>query len=312
MSKVNLSFSVCIFVLFLFFSCTQTEEKTTEQRLYSISFQLIKDFEVLPFSRTKSIPTNKPAEPHAKEEQENASLFSQIEYLVYHKESGSVVKSQVLTEHNSDDFGMYIYDQLEAGTYTIVLFAHSASNLSLLGNEAQFQEMTDAFYATKDVVVGAEDEGDPIEITLKRLVAKVELVGTKSVPANAAKFIVEVEEHYRSILLKNAETTTSGTLKKEYLLAGGINPADAPAYSFYTFVPEPISGDTAYLSGIKLTTLDINEDTLHTIKLRAVPVVKNRVTRYSGSLYTPNTYTGTLALDVGDYGHWRDTINVPI
>lgn len=310
MNKINLAFPAIIVVFFLFFSCTEKEEVTSEPRLYSISLELKKDVEVLPFPRTKSIPTNRPSDPQSTEEQENALLFSQLEYVVYHKESGAIVKSQSFTEDNSDDFGVYVYDELEAGTYMIALLGHSATEITLSGNQAVFTEVTDSFYAIKEVTVGPESENEPIEAVLKRIVASVEFVGTKTIPDNASGFVLEIEEQYNTTNLKNSATTCR-TLKKEYPLSGGVSPEEAPVYSFFTFVPEPLQGDTSFLSGVRLTTLDVNKDTLHSISLRSVPVMKNRITRYTGSLYSPKTNSNTLELEVEDYGHWKDTIHVP-
>lgn len=308
---MNLAFPAFIMAFLLFFSCADSEEKTSGKQLFSISLALKKDMEVLSFPKTKSIPDYIPSDPLSKEEQEDAPLFSRIEYIVYHKESSAVIKSQSFTENNSEDFGAYIYDELEAGAYTIVLLAHAASAITLSGNQADFQEMTDSFHAVKEVTVGPESEGTPVEIVLKRIVARIEFVGTKSTPDKASRFVLEIDEQYNTTNLKNAETTTARVLKKEYPLSGGVTPENAPDYLFYTFVPESLPGDTSVLSGVKLITLDINEDTLNMINLRSIPVMKNRITRYTGSLYAPNTNSNTLDLEVEDYGHWKDTINVP-
>jgi hypothetical protein len=311
MNKIHLVSLAFIVVTLLFFSCTERDESTSGQRLYSISLELKKDVEILPFSGTKSIPTYIPSEPQAIEKQESAPLFSRLEYIVYHKESGALVKSQSFTEENSDDFGVYVYDELEAGTYLIALLAHSASGMTLSGNQAAFSEVTDSFHAIKEVTVGPESEENTVEIILKRLVARVEFAGTKAIPDDASKFVLEIEEQYHTTNLKDAEAATVRALKKEYLLSGGVSPGEAFVYSFYTFVPEPLQGDTSYLSGVKLITLNQHEDTLHTIRLTSVPVIKNRVTRYTGSLYASKTNSNTLELEIEDYGHWKDTINVP-
>ena len=309
MRKFILTCSACTLAAFIFFSCTEKEEKNSEKKQYTVCLNLKKDVTVLPFPSTKSIPDHQPSEPRNSEE--NPSFFSRIEYVVYHKESGAIVKHQMFTEENSEDFGEYIYDELEAGVYSIVLLAHSTTGATLLGNVASFPEVSDSFYATEEVTVSRESEGTPVEIILKRIVARIEFVGIKTTPDNVAKFILEIEERYNTTNLKTGETSNAEFLRKEYPLSAGMSPNDSPIYQFYTFVPEPLQGDTSFLSAIKLITLDINEDTLHTIDLTAIPVMRNRITRYSGSLYAPNTNSNTLQLEIEDYGHWRDTINVP-
>lgn len=311
MSKSYRVFSAIIVSVILFISCADQEPVTSEKQLFSICLALKKDVEILPFPKTRSIPEYKPSEPHSAVEPTSTSLFTRIEYVVYHKESGAIVKSQSLTEDNSEDFGAYVYDELEVGTYHIVLLAHASSGITVSGNQAEFSEMTDSFYAQKEITVGPETEDTHVEIILKRIVARVEFVGTKSTPDQATKFIMEIEEQYNTTNLKENSTIGFRALKKAYPLSGGIQPEDAPNYSFYTFVPEPLQGDTTFLSGVKLITLNADEDTLHTIHLHAIPVMRNRITRYTGSLYAPNSNSNTLALEVEDYGHWKDTIDVP-
>lgn len=311
MSEMYRIFPTFIVSVILFISCADKEVETHEEQLFSICLELKKDIDIFPFPQTKSIPEYIPSEPHSTEESENRPLFTRIEYIVYHKESGAIVKTQSLTEDNSEDFGAYVYDELEVGTYDIVLLAHASSGITVSGNQADFSEMTDSFYALKEIIVGPESEDTPVEIVLKRIVARVEFVGIKPTPDDAAEFILEIEEQYNVTNLKENQTTQFRTLKKEYPLSGGNYPEDTPVYSFYTFVPEPLQGDTAFLSGVKLVTLNADEDTLHTISLRSIPVMKNRITRYTGSLYAPNSNSSTLELEVEDYGHWKDTIHVP-
>lgn len=309
MRKFILTCAISAMTLSFLISCSEKEEKTSDKKRYSVCLNLKKDVDILPFSKTRSIPDYQPSEPRNSEE--NSTLFSRIEYIVYHKESGAIIKHQILTDANSEDFGEYIYDELEADVYTIVLLAHSASGVNVSGNTATFTEVSDSFYATEEITVSRENEETPVEIILKRIVARVEFVGIKPTPANATKFIMEIAERYNTTNLKTGETNTSEFLRKEYALTPGTNPEDSPNYQFYTFVPEPLTGDTSFLSAIKLITLDINEDTLQTIELSSIPVMKNRITRYTGSLYAPNTNSNTLQLEVEDYGQWKDTINVP-
>lgn len=295
----------------LLFSCSEKEKNISVHELHKICIELKKDISILPFTTTKSIPSYNPADPRSAAEQENPALFSKIEYIVYHKESGAIVKHYTLTDENSDDFGDYVYDELELGEYTIVLFAHSASDITLTGNLLTTTEVSDSFYALEEVNIERNNDGSPIEMVLKRIVSRVELVGVKKMPADASKFVLEIAEQYNQADLKTGEGVTPRLLRKEYVIAGGTEPEDNSLYMFHTFVPKPLQGDTSFLSKIKLITLNAQEDTLHTIDLHSVPVMRNRITRYTGSLYAPNTIDNTLQLEIEDYGLWKDTIQVP-
>lgn len=310
--KMKTNYCLLLLLVYLtLFSCLDKEEQNADKTQYAICLALKSDFEMHPFPRTRSIPDYRPGNPHGIEEQAQAPLFSRIEYLVYDKASGAVVKSKSFTESNSDDFGEYVYDELEAGTYRIVLLAHATSGLTCSGNEAAFSEVTDTFYATKELTVGPENEALSVDMLLRRVVGLVEFVGTKPVPEEAAGFILEIEEQYNEMNLKTGLASQSRSIKKEYPLLPGAEPGTVSLYHFYTFVPESLERDTVLLSGVKLITLDTEADTLHTIQLTSIPVMKNRITRYTGSLYAPNTFNNTLTLEVEDYGHWGDTIHVP-
>lgn len=312
MNKRFLHCHVLLMSLTLFLACTDKVSDIVTQAKYPVCFRLKRGFEILPFPSTKSIPEYKPAEPNAFNELEDADLFTRVEYVVYHKETGALIKHKPLTPENSDDFGEYIYDELEAGTYIISLLAHKASAITLSGNDLTQADVSDSFYASTEITVGTSGESNTSELLLERTVSRIEFVSTKRIPEHASRFIIDIAEQYKTIDLKTGEITTHRPLRKEYLLAPDTEADNGPAYLFYTFVPEPLEGDTSYLSNIKLTTLDINEDTIHTISLSNIPILKNRVTRYNGSLYTLNTHSSTLELKIEDSGHWKDTIQVSI
>lgn len=296
---------------YLAFSCTEKEASLSEKEMYTVCLALKKDVEILPFPSSRSIPAYRPSEPYSAYAEEIIPLFTQIEYLVYHKESGAIVKHLLLTEENSDDFGAYIYDDFEAGEYIVSLLAHSSSAMTLTGSKVASEDVTDSFYAKKEIIVGSGSGNNPIEMLLKRAVSRVEFVGNKIVPQNAVTLVLDINKQYNTVDMETGLAIESRVLRKEFSLLGGSMPEDNLPYSFYTFVPEPLKGDTSYLESIKVTTLDTNQDTLNVIELKAIPILRNRITRYSGSLYVPNSYLNTLELEIEDYGQWKDTIHVP-
>lgn len=312
MNKSHLAFLAILFTV-CFISCSDKEQQFSNPTLYPVCIQLKTDVEVLPFPATKSMPDAFPPEPLAaesSEESEETSLFNRIAYVVFDQESGAVVKNLMLTPDNSDDFGAYVYDELEAGSYLIALIAHSQADASLTGDQFSGTDVTDAFHAVCEVEVSAESEDNPVEVVLKRVVSRVEFVGLKEVPAEAARFILEVTRQYHGLHVKTGNAADSQILRKEYSLTADSKPDDSPVYSFYTFIPEPLAGDTSKLERVRLITLDADADTLYAIELTSIPVLKNRITRYSGSLYAPKENKHVLELEIEDYGQWKDTIDI--
>lgn len=312
MTKRSLLCPALLLCINLFAACVQKEIPNPSNQKHPVIIYLNKNIDILPFSSTKSIPVYKPAEPFSPEETDESELFNRIDYVVYHRESGSIIKHLTLTKNNSDDFGDYIYDELEVGNYLLTLLAHNAAGVLLNGNHLTLTNMTDAFHAAEEIAVGEGNNGNEASLLLKRMVSRVEFAATKAVPAKADRFILETETQYNTISLQTGETTAHQFLRKEFLLSAGSLPGDTPNYTFYTFTPQPLQGDTSRLPGIKLTTLNLSGDTLHSINLSDIPVIKNRITRFSGNLFAPASGQSTLELEVEDYGNWKDTIHVSI
>lgn len=294
---------------FLLSACGSKEDPFVTPLKYPVRFALQKHIELLPFPATKGIPPYRPPYPQSPDETDEAGLFSRIEYVVYHQQSGAMISHREMTNENSIDFGDYIYDELEAGAYLVSLVAHNTQNATLAGDHLTQTTVSDSFHATAEVTVVKGDEDNETVFLLKRMVSLVEFVGTRRAPSGASKFILEAEEQFATTNLKTGETAASRPLTKTYLLSPDAEPGEIPGYAFYTFVPKPMQGDTSRLSGIKLITLDTAGDTLHTIRLSGIPILKNRITRYSGSLYAPDVHSNTLSLEVEDHGHWKDTIH---
>ncbi|MDD2437951.1 MAG: FimB/Mfa2 family fimbrial subunit [Massilibacteroides sp.] len=309
MKKIFFLFTVFYLSVFFLPSCSGDAKKFTDNQIFPVCLVLKNDIEISPFPFTKSIPAYTPSDPHSLSG-ENTSLFTRIEYMVFQKEDDVLIKQKTLTKENSDDFGAYIYDELKAGIYRIVLFAHSASEMNLTDYSLSGTDLSDSFYAIKEITVGTANEDTPVEITLKRIVAKITLCATKEVPQKATKFILEISERYNELDIKSGTATTPQSLRKEYPLSPNNPDGIKPDYSFYTFIPAQEEGDTTYLGSIKLITLDSRNDTLHTHLIPSVPVMRNRITHYSGSLYAPDTNPNTINLDIEDQGAWKDSINI--
>ena len=63
-------------------------------------------------------------------------------------------------------------------------------------------------------------------------------------------------------------------------------PGNAPVHAFYTFVPE---GEENSLTKATLQALDAEDEPVREKEITDIPIYPNRITRYSGILYTNAT-----------------------
>ena len=60
-------------------------------------------------------------------------------------------------------------------------------------------------------------------------------------------------------------------------------PGNAPVHAFYTFVPQ---GEENSLTKATLQALDAEEEPVREKEITDIPIYPNRITRYTGNLYT--------------------------
>jgi len=297
----------CVFV-----SCSSPELREENNTLYGVSFYLQPSFDIRSFPKTKSMPGNLPSEPHTKQAdgtEEEPSLFDRIEYALYEKETGALVKHISLTEENSDeDFGVYLYDKVEAGIYKVALLAHSASDASFENNIISGGDVGDSFFASAEFEVGPHSQELSVELTLRRVVSRIEFFAEDVIPVAADKFIIQVSGRYDSFNLREGNATQLTPLTQVY----SLNETGETAYAFYTFVPTSASEtDTYSIDEIQLTTLDNSGDTLYSVTVQNTPIIRNHIIRYTGDLYT-RKISNALKLQIEDNGLWKDPIDLQL
>jgi hypothetical protein len=282
-----------------------------------VRFRIDRQLSIESFPETKNIPEKFPPEPVAsksveeedKEEDVDCS-FSLIEYAVYDAEADTMVHHIRFSREDEtlDDFGCFIYDTLKAGSYKICVLTHSIDEASLSGNILSFPRIGDTFYGNAEVDINVNTADTERGIQLKRIVGMIEFVALDAVPEKVTSFRLDVQGRYDEVNLSSGEIVEKTV---PYVANHTFDDSERGeevfnTHAFYSFVPQ---GNDGKLPGtVTLTANDKDSKKIHERKINNVPIVANKVTRYKGILYTPDSIDGFFDLTFENGGRWDNPI----
>lgn len=299
---------VFIYLLFLV-GCKDSDKEPIppEERMFPFHFTIHLEKEILPFPKvTRSMPPFDMPEPVANdngntEEKEFNELCNTIEYIVYKEgETDKTVRHETFTSEEDMDFGI-VYDSLPAGTYTIAFLAYKTCVTSLSDGSVSFQQVSDAFHASFSQEIEATEEIDK-DITLSRVVSKIEFVATDNVPEGAVKFIMEVTPYPDLLNICTGEglaSTEEASVFTHNFTTEEIG-KNKQTHSFFTFVP---ADDGTFK--VELKAIDSDEQVLRSREVTVTPI-KNKIIRYTGKLYSHAPSDDTFELSIHANGKWDE------
>ena len=167
---------------------------------------------------------------------------------------------------------------LVAATYRLVVIAHNGDGSATITSEEKVtfpnNKVTDTYYYCGDLVVGPEKQS--YDLTLTRAVAMFRLVLTdESIPSSVAKMkfyylggssTFSPKDGYGCVNSKQTEIRPVST--------DGI-------YEIYT-LPHT---EEDVLTKLTVTALDANDNIIKERIFENVPIIRNQVTRYTGSFF---------------------------
>ena len=203
------------------------------------------------------------------------SLCSRLNIAIFNSE-GTKVKTVAQKEGDSD-YGTVALSLAE-GTYQLVVIAHNCEGSATITSTEKVtfpnNKVTDTFYYYGDLVVTSEQQS--YDLTLTRAVAMFRLVLTdENIPSAVAKFkfyytggssTFSPKDGYGCVNSKQTEIRT--------VASDGV-------YEIYT-LPHT---EEDVLTKLTVTALDANDNTIKERIFENVPVVRNQVTRYTGSFF---------------------------
>ena len=203
------------------------------------------------------------------------SLCSRLNIAIFNSE-GTKVKTVAQKEGDSD-YGTVALSLAE-GTYQLVVIAHNCEGSATITSTEKVtfpnNKVTDTFYYYGDLVVTSETQN--YDLTLTRAVAMFRLVLTdENIPSAVAKFkfyytggssTFSPKDGYGCVNSKQTEIRT--------VASDGV-------YEIFT-LPHT---EEDVLTKLTVTALDANDNTVKERIFENVPVVRNQVTRYTGSFF---------------------------
>ena len=214
-------------------------------------------------------------EPFTRAATDITALCSRLNIAIFDAD-GTKVKT-VAQKEGDASYGTVALT-LAAGTYQLVVIAHNCDGSATITSEEKVtfpnNKVTDTFYYYGDLVV--TDAQQSYDLTLTRAVAMFRLVLTdEEIPATVAKLkfyytggssTFSPRDGYGCVNSKQTEVRPTA--------ADGI-------YDIYTL---PHTEDDV-LTKLTVTALDANDNTVKERVFENVPVTRNQITRYTGSLF---------------------------
>ncbi|WP_455626178.1 FimB/Mfa2 family fimbrial subunit [Parabacteroides sp.] len=308
---------VAIACLLCFCCCNRTEKEIPspdlQEKSSPIQFTIDLQKEVLPFPVTKSIPELNipepiPQNPDAEEDPSTPdidpdNLYNRIDYIVYQSGTPDILIKHKQFTPQDPDFTI-IYDSLPAGNYHICFLAHSDKNVSVSGQTALFNKVSDTFhfFLTQEVQAGERLIKD---ITLQRIVSKIEFIATDAVPKDLKSFTIDVSNYQNEIDLTTGKGISQNTpyTQTDIFSSSDIGKTKF-SHSFFTFVPAP-----EHMLKARLTAKDQIDEVTREREENNIQPIMNRIIRYTGILYTPKVSDDTFTLDILNGGKWDSPID---
>ncbi len=305
---------VAIAYLLCFCCCGGTEDEnivpTPQPKLSPVQFTIDLQKEALPITGTKSIPlldipepVSRAGEDPSTPEVDPDNLYDRIDYIVYQSGNPDVLVKHRQFTPEDPDFTI-VYDSLPAGSYRICFLAHSDRNISVSGQTALFSKVSDTFHLFLEQEVHAEERIIK-DVTLRRIVSKIEFIATDAVPGKQKDFTINVSNYQDKIDL----TTGSGISQDTpYTQTYTFNDSDIGktrfSHSFFTFVPARDAALKAHLQA-----KDQANEVTREREVNDIQPLANYIIRYTGILYTPKVSDDTFTLDILNDGKWDSTID---
>ena len=203
------------------------------------------------------------------------NLCSRLNIAIFDAE-GTKVKT-VAQKEGDASYGTVALS-LAAGTYRLVVIAHSCDGSATITSTEKVtfpnNKVTDTFYYYGDLVVTAEKQS--YDLTLTRAVAMFRLVLTdESIPSNVAK----LKFYYLGGSSTFSPKDGYGCVNSKQTEIRSV--ADDGVYEIYT-LPHT---EEDVLTKLTVTALDANDNIIKERVFENVPIIRNQVTRYTGSFF---------------------------
>ena len=211
--------------------------------------------------------------------------------------NGQLVQQLHQGDNTAEDFGKPVM-QLAYGEHHVYFVASrgTGADMNVGEHRLTWEKVSDTFYKDYEVNVVATSHGNRA-VTLERAVTKLRLTFTDAIPENAATINITPATWYKGLdyvtgepcAVAESQTTTIN------IPAANIGQTGVQASMF------SVSTATEWTTDVTISSKTSADAVLGTATLTAVPLKSNRVSDYSGPLFSGS---GSMSLSLN--GEWED------
>ena len=189
---------------------------------------------------------------------------------------------QTIHQASTDDGFGAVSGTFDYGTHTLYFVASRGVNptVSTEDKTITWQTIRDTFWATLQMTVEPATGGQQ-SVSLSRVVGRLRITVTDAVPTGAATFEVTPTTWYCGLNYQTGEATASSTSPIVVNIPSSYISTTKLASSVYT-----ISGATPWDTGITAAIKASDNSTLGSVTISDIPIRRNHITSYSGSILT--------------------------
>lgn len=214
--------------------------------------------------------------------------FTKLNVMLFN-EDGTKYFEKVRTQYSSDENFGQMSLTLPAGEYTVVAVGHSSAKSATIKSPEMVQftasdgeKLTDTFCYCGNVTIG--DEPAQYALTMSRVTAMVRFQFTdEEIPASLASVKFDYTGGSANFNPLTSEGTTKSTQSENRTVSGN------DMYQVFTF---PYLSATGTLK-MTVSALTSTGDVIKKKTLDAVPITRNRITTYTGTLFSEGEGTIT-------------------
>lgn len=196
---------------------------------------------------------------------------------------GTLIQQLHQSDNTAADFGTPTMN-LAIGTHHIYFIASRGAGavLNTTTHLLTFTSVRDTFWKNYEITISGGTSSGNRSVTLDRIVTKLKLTFTDAIPEGAATFNVTPSAWYYGIDYTTgepSEATTNGTITVNVPSSeiGVVN----EAVSIFGF-----SSTTEWTTDVAVDCKTSDGDVLGSATIAAAPFVRNRVSEYTGPLFT--------------------------
>lgn len=265
-------------------ACTNDTIDTANPQKAQITFRVTGDFTLSTSPMTRALTAD-------------GKSMTDVWILDY---MGGTLQQQIHQTSSDEDFGTPTLN-LSVGSHHVYFIASRGQNptLSTASHTLTFAKVLDTFYKDYDIDVTASTNGSRA-VTLERIVTKLTTTIADAIPAGAATFnIIPATWHYGIDYLDGSPTATATDQAISISIPSSEIGVSGELLNVYGF-----SSATEWTTDVALNCKTSGGDILGTATITAAPFVRNRITNYSGPLFSTEGLTSiSLSSD------WTDPYN---